>query len=74
MSDVISKCPQRTMHKFTLVQIVELLLVCLFGFAPWPSLKMAFPVIIALLIPFRKFGMTRLFSEKDISILDSYKH
>lgn len=74
VNDVVRKCPQSIMHKFTIVQIIQLLVVCLFGFAPWPALKMAFPIVIALLIPFRKFAFTQMFTDKDIDILDSYKH
>lgn len=33
--------------------MVQLGLMCFFGFSPWPYIKMVFPVIVILLLPFR---------------------
>ncbi|OTF76178.1 sodium bicarbonate transporter-like protein [Euroglyphus maynei] len=49
----IRRCPQRKIHLFTLCQMVQLGLMCFFGFSPWPYIKMVFPVIVILLLPFR---------------------
>lgn len=49
----IRRCPQRKIHLFTICQMVQLGLMCFFGFSPWPYIKMVFPVIVILLLPFR---------------------
>lgn len=49
----IRRCPQRKIHQFTACQVVQLLVMCIFGFAPFAYVKMVFPVIIMLLIPIR---------------------
>jgi sodium borate transporter 11 len=49
----IRRCPQRKIHTFTFCQLVQLGLMCFFGFSPWPYIKMVFPVIILLLLPIR---------------------
>lgn len=49
----IRRCPQRKIHAFTICQVVQLSVMCFFGFAPWPYVKMVFPVIILLLLPLR---------------------
>jgi sodium borate transporter 11 len=49
----IRRVPQRMMHSFTLLQLLQLLVVCGLGFAPYPYLKIFFPVLICLLIPLR---------------------
>ncbi|KAH9366081.1 hypothetical protein HPB48_011202 [Haemaphysalis longicornis] len=47
----IRRCPQRKIHTFTACQLVQLAVLCFFGFAPWPYVQMVFPVIILLLLP-----------------------
>ncbi|RWS15462.1 sodium bicarbonate transporter-like protein 11, partial [Dinothrombium tinctorium] len=49
----IRRCPQRMIHLFTLCQMIQLGVMCFFGFSPWPYVKMVFPVIILLLLPVR---------------------
>ncbi|KAK7073733.1 hypothetical protein SK128_010606 [Halocaridina rubra] len=49
----IRRVPQRKIHKFTGLQILQLLVMCSFGFAPWPYMKMMFPVALLLLLPVR---------------------
>ena len=49
----IRRVPQRTMHYFTLLQLLQLLVLCGLGFAPYPYLKMFFPILIFILIPLR---------------------
>lgn len=49
----IRRCPQRKIHTFTMCQMVQLGLMCFFGFSPWPYVKMVFPVFILLLLPTR---------------------
>lgn len=49
----IRRCPQRKIHLFTFCQLVQLGVMCFFGFSPWAYVKMVFPVIILLLLPVR---------------------
>ena len=69
----IRRCEQRKMHYFTLVQIVELIILLLVGIvAPWPYVRMTFPLFIALLIPFRHLLLPRIIGDKNVEALDSF--
>ncbi len=65
----IRSVPQRKVHMFTAAQIIQLAVMCGFGFSPYPYLKMTFPILILLLLPLRyvsvilpvKFGLFCLF-------------
>lgn len=45
--------PQRTIHYFTGLQALQLLLLCVFGMSPLPYMKMIFPLIMIAMIPIR---------------------
>lgn len=45
--------PQRKIHYFTGLQILQLLLLCVFGMSSLPYMKMVFPVIMIAMIPIR---------------------
>ena len=49
----IRRVPQRKIHTFTGCQVVQLCVLCAFGFAPWPYMKTFFPVLLLLLLPVR---------------------
>jgi len=49
----IRTVPQRKVHLFTAVQLVQLFILCSFGFAPLPYLKVVFPILLLLLLPAR---------------------
>ena len=49
----IRTVPQRKVHLFTVVQLVQLGVLCAFGFAPLPYLKVVFPILLLLLLPAR---------------------
>lgn len=66
----IRRCPQRKIHLFTLVQLAQLLIMCLFGFSPINSVEMFFPVIILAMIPFRQKIVPRLIDDKYLNVLD----
>jgi len=66
----VRKVPQRTVHFFTLTQMVQLGVVSFFGFADYYYLKMIFPVIILLLLPIRHLLLPKLFDEKYLKVLD----
>lgn len=52
-SHYLRNCPQRIVHYFTVAQVLQLGVICFFGFAPWEYVKLLFPLIIGLLIPIR---------------------
>ncbi|XP_052793413.1 solute carrier family 4 member 11-like isoform X2 [Mya arenaria] len=68
----IRRVPQRMMHFFTLLQLVQLLVLCGFGFAPYPYLKMFFPVLIFLLIPLRQKVIPKIIQQKYLRAMDSH--
>lgn len=70
----IRRCPQRTIHKFTFLQLFQLLVMCLFGFAPINVVEMFFPAIILLMIPFRHGVVPKLIEDKYLEHLDSKHH
>lgn len=45
--------PQRKIHYFTGLQILQLLLLCAFGMSSLPYMKMVFPLIMIAMIPIR---------------------
>lgn len=66
----IRRCPQRMIHLFTFCQVVQLSLMCFFGFAPWPYAKMMFPVVILLLLPCRHKIVPLIINKKYLEALD----
>uniref|UniRef100_A0A8C1S028 Solute carrier family 4 member 11 n=1 Tax=Cyprinus carpio TaxID=7962 RepID=A0A8C1S028_CYPCA len=51
----IRKVPQRKIHYFTFLQMVQLLFLCAFGMYPLPYMKMIFPLLMFILIPIRSY-------------------
>ena len=49
----IRTVPQRKVHLFTFLQLLQLLVMCFFGFFYIPYVKMCFPILILLLLPVR---------------------
>jgi len=66
----IKRVPQRKMHIFTGCQLVQLLVLCVFGFTPWPYIKMIFPVVLALFLPVRHLVLPKLLEKKYLASLD----
>ncbi|XP_068230129.1 solute carrier family 4 member 11-like isoform X1 [Palaemon carinicauda] len=66
----IRRVPQRKIHKFTGLQIAQLVVMCSFGFAPWPYLKMMFPVALLMLLPIRHKLVPLVIEEKYLAALD----
>lgn len=69
----IRRCPQQKIHKFTLLQLSQLLVMCLLGFSPINVVEMFFPVIILLMIPFRHKIVPKFVEDKYLDSLDA-KH
>lgn len=66
----IRRVPQRKVHQFTGCQLLQLGLMCLFGFAPYAYMKMVFPLIILLLLPLRHMVVPKLIEPKYLDALD----
>ncbi|XP_048774701.1 solute carrier family 4 member 11-like [Ostrea edulis] len=68
----IRRVPQRKIHLFTVLQLLQLLVLCAFGFTPYPYLKMFFPVLIFLLIPLRQKVIPHLIQQKFLKAIDGH--
>lgn len=55
----VRRCPQRVIHFFTVLQLIQTAVLCFFAFCVWPFVQMAYPLIIAILIPIRFVVMTQ---------------
>uniref|UniRef100_A0AAQ5ZAJ5 Bicarbonate transporter-like transmembrane domain-containing protein n=1 Tax=Amphiprion ocellaris TaxID=80972 RepID=A0AAQ5ZAJ5_AMPOC len=50
----IRRVPQRKVHYFTALQMIQLIILCAFGMYPLPYMKMVFPLLMILLVPIRR--------------------
>ncbi|XP_071952176.1 solute carrier family 4 member 11-like [Antedon mediterranea] len=66
----VRRVPQRKMHTFTFFQLIQLIILCSFGFAPYPYLKMVFPILILILLPIRHKLLPKIIEPKFIAALD----
>ncbi|KAM9741602.1 solute carrier family 4 member 11-like isoform 2-T2 [Menidia menidia] len=67
----IRRVPQRKVHYFTAVQIIQLIILCAFGMYPLPYMKMVFPLLMILLVPVRTSLLPRMIEAKYLDIMDS---
>ncbi|XP_045919230.1 sodium bicarbonate transporter-like protein 11 [Micropterus dolomieu] len=67
----IRKVPQRKIHYFTFLQMMQLLVLCTFGMYPIPYMKMIFPLIMILLIPIRNNVLPHIIEAKYLDIMDA---
>merc|ERR1712024_209636 len=56
----IRKVPEQKMHTFTLCQIVQLGILCAFGFNTWAYAKMIFPVVLFSFLPIRRLLIPKI--------------
>lgn len=66
----IRHVPQRKMHIYTALQFLQLGILCGFGFAPLPYLKMVFPVLLMLILPIRHLVVPKLIPSEYLEALD----
>lgn len=64
------RVPIRTIHLFTLIQFVCLVLLCVTNVSPYEPVRILFPVFIALLVPFRAL-IGRFFEPDQLAFLDA---
>uniref|UniRef100_A0A7N6BG34 Bicarbonate transporter-like transmembrane domain-containing protein n=1 Tax=Anabas testudineus TaxID=64144 RepID=A0A7N6BG34_ANATE len=67
----IRKVPQRKIHYFTFLQMMQLLVLCTFGMYPIPYMKMIFPLVMILLIPIRNNVLPHIIEAKYLDIMDA---
>uniref|UniRef100_A0A1I8HGT6 UDENN domain-containing protein n=2 Tax=Macrostomum lignano TaxID=282301 RepID=A0A1I8HGT6_9PLAT len=69
-SHYLRRVPQRKVHAFTLLQLLQLALLCTLGFS-WVSLaKLAFPAVLLLQLPVRHILLPKLIDESFLDALD----
>jgi len=62
--------PEKEMHKFTTCQILQLGILCAFGFNPWPYAKMIFPIVLFTFLPIRHKLIPLFLEKKYLDVLD----
>ncbi|XP_068181723.1 solute carrier family 4 member 11-like isoform X2 [Antennarius striatus] len=67
----IRRVPQRKIHYFTGLQMIQLIILCAFGMYPLPYMKMVFPLLMILLVPIRTSVLPRVIEAKYLDIMDS---
>ncbi|KAJ3582075.1 hypothetical protein NHX12_015910 [Muraenolepis orangiensis] len=67
----IRRVPQRKVHCFTALQMIQLVVLCAFGMYPLPYMKMVFPLLMILLVPVRTSLLPRLIDAKYLDIMDA---
>ncbi|XP_063765009.1 sodium bicarbonate transporter-like protein 11 isoform X2 [Eleginops maclovinus] len=67
----IRKVPQRKIHYFTFLQMMQLLILCTFGMYPIPYMKMIFPLLMIMLIPIRNNVLPHIIEAKYLDIMDA---
>ncbi|KAI3415894.1 hypothetical protein GPALN_005458 [Globodera pallida] len=66
----VRRVPQRTIHLFTVAELLQLGLLLSIGHFPWPVIRLLFPIVLIVLIPIRALLFPKLFNEKDLEVLD----
>uniref|UniRef100_A0A8D2B868 Solute carrier family 4 member 11 n=1 Tax=Sciurus vulgaris TaxID=55149 RepID=A0A8D2B868_SCIVU len=67
----IRRVPQRKIHYFTGLQVLQLLLLCAFGMSSLPYMKMIFPLIMIAMIPIRYNLLPRIIEAKYLDAMDA---
>ncbi|XP_040837688.1 sodium bicarbonate transporter-like protein 11 isoform X4 [Ochotona curzoniae] len=67
----IRRVPQRKIHYFTGLQVLQLLLLCAFGMSSLPYVKMVFPLIMITMIPIRYILLPRIIEAKYLDAMDA---
>ncbi|MFK8112506.1 MAG: PTS sugar transporter subunit IIA [Rubripirellula sp.] len=64
------RVPTRTIHLFTLVQFICLVVLCVINVSPYEPVRILFPIFIALLVPVRAL-LGRFFDKDHLEFLDA---
>ncbi|NWV42697.1 S4A11 protein, partial [Grantiella picta] len=68
----IRRVPQRKIHYFTGLQMLQLLILCGFGMSPLPYMKMIFPLIMIGMIPIRYGAWLSFFHVTQVFCLQAW--
>ncbi|GFS14431.1 sodium bicarbonate transporter-like protein 11, partial [Elysia marginata] len=68
----IRRVPQRKIHAFTGLQLLQLVVLCVFGFSPYPYMKMVFPVLLMFLMPIRHKLVPKVIEPRYLQTLDGH--
>ncbi|PAA94733.1 hypothetical protein BOX15_Mlig030243g1 [Macrostomum lignano] len=69
-SHFLRRVPQRKVHIFTLLQLLQLAALCAVGFSGIAYAKMVFPVLLGLQMPIRHLLIPKLIDENYLDALD----
>lgn len=64
------RVPTKTIHLFTLVQLICLIVLCVINVIPYGPIQILFPIFIALLVPVRAI-LGRFFDPDQLAFLDA---
>lgn len=64
------RVPARTIHLFTLVQLICLIILCLINISPYKPIRLLFPIFIAFLVPIRAI-LGKFFDQDHLAFLDA---
>ncbi|MDB4416481.1 PTS sugar transporter subunit IIA [Rubripirellula sp.] len=64
------RVPTRTIHLFTLVQLICLIVLCAVNLSPFNPIKILFPIFIAFLVPIRAL-LSRFIDKDHLAYLDA---
>jgi len=64
------RVPTRTIHLFTLVQFICLVVLCVINVSPYEPIRILFPIFIALLVPVRAI-LGHFFDRDHLAFLDA---
>ncbi len=64
------RVPTRTIHLFTLVQLICLIVLCVINISPYEPIRILFPIFIAMLVPVRAI-LGRFFDKDHLAFLDA---
>ncbi|KAM4051379.1 solute carrier family 4 member 11 isoform 3-T3 [Anomaloglossus baeobatrachus] len=67
----IRRVPQRKIHYFTGLQVLQLIILCGFGMSPLPYMKMIFPLIMIGMIPIRYNLLPKIIESKYLDAMDA---
>ncbi|XP_073505449.1 solute carrier family 4 member 11 isoform X6 [Phyllobates terribilis] len=67
----IRRVPQRKIHYFTGLQVLQLLILCGFGMSPLTYMKMIFPLIMIGMIPIRYNLLPKIIESKYLDAMDA---
>ncbi|OQR76210.1 sodium bicarbonate transporter protein 11-like, partial [Tropilaelaps mercedesae] len=73
-SHYVRRCPQKSLHMFTFIQLLQLAIFCFIGFSPWPYVAMAFPAAIIAMLAVRQFIVPLFIDQCYLKYLDSKEH